>query len=107
MTWEELKKQQQEELAYYWKDRSARQTELRDEQEGMWEHLSPLNPEGRVILNRVIRQQNEDFMNRERDELDLLLHAQECERRTFFEKETLKNKIRLLIGREPDRDRER
>jgi len=107
MTWEELKKQQHEEFAAYWKGRGERQSQLRDEQQEALKHITVNGPKGHEYLLRIFREQNVAFMDQERDELDRLLFYQECERKNFFEKEVKRNSLLYLLNRNPDKEKDR
>jgi hypothetical protein len=107
MNWNDLKAQHQEELVAYWKGRAERQDQLRDQQHEMLMHVTVNGPKGQEIMQGVFRQQNEAFMDQERDGLDKLLFAQEHERQNFFEKEVARNRLKELLFRGSEKNRGR
>ena len=107
MTREELKKQQEDELAHYWQARGERQEDLRREQQEMLQHITVTGPKGQEYLDRMFRQQREAWMDFEKDEFSQLTYWQEYERENFSDKEAKRNRILSWLRSDPDKAKDR
>jgi len=107
MTWEELKKQQEKELAHYWKARGERQEALRQEQQEMLQHISVIGPKGQAYLDRMFREQREAWMDFEKEEFSQLTYWQEYERTNFSDKEAKRKRILSWLWSDPDKAKDR
>jgi hypothetical protein len=105
MTQTKIIDQHKKEIIDYWKLRQEREVRLERDQQLIVQECGTMSPELKELLSQLFAEQRAWREQAEKDELDLLLHAQAMERERHASRQPILSKIGHVFGHRSDRGR--